>query len=113
MIKNSINTATFISDPAHSRRIQIFTKIISVNGDENLSFHTVGTDDNYWDKEYFYKNTYSLNFALFEILKITYGLARYGLLEKIGLDSFIKEYFSDEIKYIKNFMEKQIYSIRI
>lgn len=113
MIKNNLQTATFISDPAHSRRIQIFTKIISVKGDENLSFQIVGTDDKNWDKESFYKNKYSLNYTLFEILKISYGVIRYGVLEKIGLDAFVKEYFSDEIYFIKKFMERQIYSIKI
>lgn len=108
MIENSLKNATIVSDAAHSRRIIFFTKLISVENDNNLSFKVVGTDDNRWNKEEYYKKKYSFVYALNEVAKTIYGIFLYGILEKIGLDKDFEKYFENEIKETKISIQKEI-----
>ena len=110
MIENSLKDVTIVSDPAHSRRIIFFSKLISVENDKDLSFKVVGTDDTKWNKEKYYKHNYSFIYAFTEVAKTIYGIFIYGILEKLGLDKDFEKYFEKEIKEGKVLIQKEIYS---
>lgn len=110
MIENSLKDVTIVSDPAHSRRIMFFSKLISVENDKDLSFKVVGTDDTKWDKKEYYKHNYSFIYAFTEVAKTIYGIFIYGILEKLGLDKDFENYFEKEIKEGKVLIQKEIYS---
>jgi uncharacterized SAM-binding protein YcdF (DUF218 family) len=109
MKENKIKSVTFISDPAHSRRISLFFEYLTgINGD--FKYKVIGAEDKKWHKENYYKNKYSLNYALTEVAKIFYGFIKYGILEKIGLDKDFESYFDDELKETKIMIQKGMYS---
>jgi uncharacterized SAM-binding protein YcdF (DUF218 family) len=109
MEKNNLKNVTFISDPAHSRRISLFFEYLVLD-DDNITYQIVGAEDKKWNKKYYYKNKYSLNYSLTEVAKIFYGFIKYGLLEKIGMDKYFEKYFNEELKEAKIFIQKSIYS---
>jgi len=109
MEKNNLKNVTFISDPAHSRRISLFFEYLVLD-DDNMTYQIVGAEDKKWNKKYYYKNKYSLNYSLTEVAKIFYGFIKYGLLEKIGMDKYFEKYFNEELKEAKIFIQKSIYS---
>ena len=108
MKENNIKSVTFISDPAHSRRISLFFEYLTgINGD--FKYTVVGAEDKKWDEENYYKTKYSLNYSLTEVAKIFYGFIKYGILEKFGLDKDFENYFDDELKEAKVMIQKNIY----
>ena len=108
MKENNIKSVTFISDPAHSRRISLFFEYLTgINGD--FKYTVVGAEDKKWDEENYYKTKYSLNYSLTEVAKIFYGFIKYGILEKFGLDKDFENYFDDELKEAKIMIQKNIY----
>lgn len=109
MKENNINSVTFISDPAHSRRISLFFEYLTPTN-ENFEYQIVGAEDKKWDTANYYKTKYSLNYALTEVAKIFYGFFKYGILEKFGLDKEFESYFDDELKETKLFIQKNMYS---
>jgi len=98
LLDHKLKNATFITEPPHSRRILLFTKIISVDGNENFKFSVVGADYKNWNKERYYENKYAKNYAFSETVKIVYGLFVYGVLDKLGLLEWFEKYYSDELK---------------
>ncbi|WP_421716489.1 ElyC/SanA/YdcF family protein [Arcobacter arenosus] len=113
MIENGMKTVTIVSEPAHSRRILLFSSFLSVKGDENLVFNVVGSDDKSWTKYNYYQNKYALNYALTELSKIVYGIFAYGILDKIGLLEFFEETFKDEIRELKKEVYKNIRTVSL
>ena len=111
MIKNKLENVTFISDPAHSKRILLFSDFLNIKGDENLSYKVVAAYDKYWQKYTYYKNKYSLTYALTEFSKILYGIFVYGILENLGLLETFEDSFKEEIKEGKQFIHKKLTSI--
>jgi uncharacterized SAM-binding protein YcdF (DUF218 family) len=108
MKENNIKSVTFISDPAHSRRISLFFEYLTgINGD--FKYTVVGAEDKKWDEENYYKTKYSLNYSLTEVAKIFYGFIKYGILEKFGLDKDFENYFDDELKEAKIMIQKNMY----
>ena len=108
MKENNIKSVTFISDPAHSRRISLFFEYLTgINGD--FKYTVVGAEDKKWDEENYYKTKYSLNYSLTEVAKIFYGFIKYGILEKFGLDKDFENYFDDGLKEAKIMIQKNIY----
>ena len=104
-----VKNVTFISDPAHSRRISLFFEYLTgINGD--FKYKVVGTEDKNWDKKNYYENKYSLNYALTEVAKLIYGFIKYGILEKLGLDKDFENYFDDELKEAKIMIQKNLYA---
>jgi uncharacterized SAM-binding protein YcdF (DUF218 family) len=110
MKENNLSSVTFISDPAHSRRISLFFKYLTKIDDNNYSYQVVAAEDKKWNKNKYYENKYSLNYALTELAKLSYGFLKYGFLEKIGLDKYFENYFDDELKEAKIFIQKSMYS---
>lgn len=110
MKENNLNTVTFISDPAHSKRIILFFKYLTNIDDENFSYQVVAAEDIEWNKSNYYENKYSFSYAITELAKIFYGFVKYGILEKFGLDKYFETYFDDELKEAKIFIQKSIYS---
>ena len=98
LLEHKLKNAIFITEPPHSRRILLFTKILSVDGDENLTFSVVGADYKNWHKERYYEDKYAKNYAFSEAVKIVYGLFVYGVLDKLGLLEWFEKYYSDELK---------------
>ena len=109
MKENNLNTVTFISDPAHSKRIAIFFEYLSKIDDKNYFYQIVAAEDKKWDKNKYYENKYSLNYALTELIKLSYGFFKYGILEKIGLEKYLDIYFNDELKEAKKFIGGNIF----
>jgi uncharacterized SAM-binding protein YcdF (DUF218 family) len=110
MKENNLKSVTFISDPAHSRRISLFFKYLTKGDEKSYFYQVVAAEDKKWNKNTYYENKYSLNYALTELAKLFYGFLKYGLLEKIGLDKYFENYFDDELKEAKIFIQKSMYS---
>lgn len=110
MVKNNLTTVTLVSEPAHSRRILLYSYFLKVKGDENLKFKVVASDDKNWNKYAYYENRYSLNYALTEVAKIIYGIFAYGILDRFGILDNFENTFKDEIKEMKKEVHKNINS---
>jgi len=98
MLEHKLKNATFITEPPHSRRILLFSKIISINGDDNLTFSIVGADYKNWNTSKYYENKYTRNYALSECIKIIYGIFAYAVLEKVGLLEWFESNFKNTLK---------------
>ena len=92
MKKKGYKTALVVTDPPHSGRARILISLVSIDGDEAMEFHMIGSDVAWWDAAY-YKNERSVGAVLHESMGILYAFVMYGILEKIGflngpVDSF-------------------------
>ncbi len=85
MVKNHYQSAAIVSDPPHTRRIEILTKLIRIKGDENIKFIILGSKVPWWEKEKYYKDKRSFRFAITEMIKIPYTVFWYGFIEKFGI----------------------------
>ena len=106
MISHDLKSVTFITEPPHSRRILIFSKIISVDGDEDLSVNVVGADYKNWNADKYYEDKYAKNYAFSELAKIVYGLFMYGVLEKVGLREWFEMKFQDDLNSSKKMLNQ-------
>jgi hypothetical protein len=82
---NGYKSALIVTDPPHSRRVSLLISLVSVEGDETMNFHIIGSDVQWWNSEQYYKNEHARSFVQNESIKILYSLFAYGILEKIGL----------------------------
>lgn len=108
MLKNNIQNVTLVSEPAHSRRILLYSYFLNIKGDEKLNFKVVGSYDKSWNKDIFYKNKYSLSYSISELAKIFYGLFLYGVIDKLGLVEEFQERYKEDIKKIKRIIHNNI-----
>ena len=108
MLEHKLKSATFITEPPHSRRILLFSKIISVDDDSDLSFYVVGADYKNWDTDTYYENKYAKRYAFSESIKIIYGLFVYGVLDKVGLLEWFESNYSDILKESKNSLNRRL-----
>jgi len=100
MLKHHYTSAMIISDPPHTRRIEILTKLIHIKGDDMLKFIIVGSNVKWWNAKSFYKSKKSFRFVVTELLKIPYTYIWYGGIEKIGIKWNIDTY--KEVKSVFN-----------
>ena len=85
MKEHGYTSAMIVTDPPHSRRVNLLTSLVSTEGDETLTFYMIGSDVKWWDKEYYYKSEQALTFVKNESMGIFYSFIAYGVLDKIGL----------------------------
>jgi uncharacterized SAM-binding protein YcdF (DUF218 family) len=101
MLKHKLRSVTFVTEPPHSRRILMFSKLITLDADENLSFKVVGSYYKDWNAATYYQNKYAKQYAFTEVLKMAYGVFAYGVLDKLGLLEWFESAFTQEIKQSK------------
>lgn len=98
MIVNELKSVIIISEAPHSRRILLFFKLLSVNGDDDISVSVVGSDYKDWSSDNYFENKYAKNYAFTEVMKIVYGVFVYGILDKLGLLEWFEKEFYEEIQ---------------
>jgi len=108
MLEHKLKSATFITEPPHSRRILLFSKIISVDDDSDLSFYVVGADYKNWDTDTYYEDKYAKRYAFSESIKMIYGLFVYGVLDKVGLLEWFENNFKTTLKESKNNLNRRM-----
>lgn len=79
MIENNYKSAMIVTDPPHSRRVQLLTSLIFLDGDEALRFHLVGSDVKWWNRYSYYENTRAIGFSFRETGKIIYNFIAYNI----------------------------------
>ena len=94
--KHGYRSALIVTDPPHSRRVSLLTSLLSVEGDENMTFHLVGSPVKWWDRECYYENERAKSFAGHEIKGILYTLFTYGFLRIIGFDDEMERWRKEE-----------------
>lgn len=103
--KNYISSVTFITSPPHSRRVKIFWNNFGEDL-RNVKFQVVGSELNFWNDKYFYKNQVAKKYAHREIIKLVYNFFIYGILEKLGFKEKFEIYFEKELKENKKDFQK-------
>lgn len=74
MKENDYKSALIVTDPPHSGRVKLLTSLISVEGDENMSFHLIDSGVTWWDSEYYYTNERARSSVKHEMMGIVYEL---------------------------------------
>jgi len=100
MLKQNLSSALIVTEAPHSKRIILFSKIIS-NNNKKLSINVVASEFKKWDSKSYYKNKEARQYAFSEVIKIVYYSFVYGLLEKMGLIDKYNQYFYENIKESK------------
>ena len=77
MLENNYASAIIVTDPPHSRRVQIFIELFTK--ELKKDYIIVSSDPTWWDKAFYFTNWYALKFVMFEFVKIPYNLIKYGL----------------------------------
>ena len=108
LIKHHLQSALFITEPPHSRRILLLNSLISIQGDDNLSISIVASKYKNWNPQEYYKDKYTKNYVLSEIVKIVYALLTYGFLDKVGLLEWFLKYFDEEVHQSKIDLSKMM-----
>lgn len=101
MLKHHLKSVTFITEPPHSRRILMLFSMISFSGDEHLRARVIGDNYKHWNKNKYYENKATKNYALSEVVKITYALLEYKILNPLGLLPWFKKTFHKDINTTK------------
>lgn len=108
LTKNALSEAIIVTDAPHTRRIQyLINKINLTENDKYLKFHLVKTNNNWWDKKYYFLNKKAQIFVLSESLKITYSFIKYDLFVRFGLT----KYFNETLTPFAEKLKKQFDSI--
>jgi len=84
MVENGYRNALVVTDPPHSRRVSLLNTILSVKGDDEITFHMIGSDVKWWHKEKYYDHKHSGDQVFIESMKILYSVVVYGVLNKLG-----------------------------
>ena len=77
MKEHACTSALIVTDPTHSRRFSLLTSLISVEGDENMTFHMVASGVKWWDREYYYRHKVARDHVKWEMIKIPYNVMKY------------------------------------
>lgn len=79
MVENGYKTALVVTDPPHTRRVSLLNAMLSVEGDEEITFHMIDSDVKWWEKEKYYDHLRSAKAVLNESMKILYSVVVYGI----------------------------------
>ena len=74
MKKHKYKSALIVTDPPHSGRVKLLTSLISVEGDENMTFHLIASEVKWWDAEEYYKSKRARGFVMHEVMGMGYHL---------------------------------------
>ena len=72
MKQHSYKSALIVTSPPHSGRVKLLTSLISLKGDENMTYHMVGSNVKWWDTEEYYKNERARGSVLHEVMGMVY-----------------------------------------
>lgn len=86
MVEHGYKTALVVTDPPHTRRVSLLQSFLSVEGDDDLTFHMIDSDVTWWHKEKYYDHMRSGKTVLNESMKILYSIVVYGILDTSGVD---------------------------
>jgi len=111
LLKHKLHSVIFITDPPHSRRIQILVDFIVNYKKDDLTYTIVSSNAKWWNKNTFFLEKNALIFAISEVIKIPYNYIAYGILEKYGLLSYLKEHFGYLFYKMKSFINKIIQKV--
>ena len=70
MLKNGYKSVLIVTDPPHSRRVSLLFALLKEEGDENLCFHLIGSDVDWWDPDVYYQDKHGRNAVIQESMKI-------------------------------------------
>ena len=85
LMKNQqYKSAIIVSEPAHSRRIMMLSRLVSINGDEDFLFIPVSSDVKWWDRKKYFYNGQALSMAVLEFLKMLNSYYVYGILGRLN-----------------------------
>ena len=74
MKAHGYKSALIVTDPPHSRRVSLLTSLISVEGDDHMTFRMIDSGVVWWNRENYYDNERARGFVKHEIIKILYSL---------------------------------------
>lgn len=74
MKKYKYKSALIVTDPPHSGRVKLLTSLVSVEGDENMTFHLIASEVKWWDAEEYYKSKRARAAVLHEVMGMVYHL---------------------------------------
>ncbi len=72
MKKHNYKSALIVTSPPHSGRVKLLTLLISVEGDENMTFHMIASEVKWWDAEHYYRSEQARGFVLHEVMGMVY-----------------------------------------
>ena len=72
MKKYSYKSALIVTDPPHSGRVKLLTSLISVEGDENMTFAIIASEVKWWNAETYYKSERVRGFVMHEVMGMVY-----------------------------------------
>ena len=81
MLQHKLKSVIFISDPPHSRRIIFLAQSIAKYNEANLSCSVVGSDVNWWNKKYYYREIKAIAMTVSELIKVPYNYLVYEILK--------------------------------
>ncbi len=80
MKDHGYKSALIVTDPPHSGRVQLLISLLSVDGDEMMTFRMIHSGVEWWDKMYYYENEQAGNFVKSEIIRIIYRYFSYFIV---------------------------------
>lgn len=72
MKKYNYKSALIVTDPPYSARVKLLASLISVEGDDTMTFHLTGSDVRWWNANEYYKNERARNAVKHEVMGIIY-----------------------------------------
>ena len=85
MVRHGYKTALIVTDPPHSRRVNVLDNVLSVNGDNDLVLRIVSSGVSWWKPKRYFDDERSGETVLSETIRILYSIGCYGILEKLGV----------------------------
>ena len=101
MLNNGYHSLIIITDPPHTRRVSMLTKIADY-GENGIKVILIGADVPWWNRTRYYEDVQALRYMVFETIKIPFNYLAYEIIEKTGLKPFISKYFQDTIWWLKS-----------
>ncbi|MDQ7047431.1 MAG: YdcF family protein [Sulfurovum sp.] len=72
MQKHGYQSALIVTDPPHSGRVSLLTSLISLKGDEKMTFVMISSDVLWWDAKNYYKSERARSSVMYESVKMLY-----------------------------------------
>ena len=101
LIKHGLQSALFVTDPTHSRRVMLLSKLAGYKR-SGIRITIVGSGVKWWDPSFYYLSKEGLAYSLLEVIKIPHNILFYGLLQRFGLAEAAKEHFGSLYQHIKS-----------
>ncbi len=79
MIKNAYRSVLIVTDPTHSKRVEILLSNVFAN--KNMSFRIVSSNVKWWDSELYYATPKGRSAVAYETFAIVYCYIRYIMFD--------------------------------